>query len=986
MGIAYGSLDGCDFNTEAMAQIVTAATVLSTLQSSLDSVGGIIDWFTGRDDLGTFGLNCAAFIMSMKMAYEQLDGCDFNSEAMTAIVIAATALSELQSSLEPIGGVITWFTGRDDLGTFGLNCAAFIMSMKTALGTLDGFTVDAEALSAIITATVTLSTLQSSLEPIGGVVNWFTGHDDLATFGINILAYIRSMKLALGSLKNFEFNNEALSAIISATKELSTLQSTLEPIGGVIKWFTGHDDLVTFGINIWSFIRSMKLAFKALDGAEFNVEAMTAIVSAATELSTLQSSLDNVGGVVSFFTGEKNLTSFGTNIADFIGSVKTAFADIGSDFTVNTEAIGTIVSAATELATLQSSLDSVGGVLEFFNGEQMGLDTFGTNVADFIGSMVTACGALEGVEIDSTSLGSIITAATELATLQSSLDSVGGVITFFTGEQMDLQTFGTQIGYFASAMGSLRDNMGENGISTAVVDSITNTGNALLALNDTLPEKGWFDKKEDLTTFSTHITSFAEAIASFSATAATLNADGINTAMDTANRIKELINNIATLDTSGVAKFTGIGTGGMGADGPIADIADAMTTFSSKVSGIDTAAVATASSSALKLKTLINGLVDLDTSGISKFKPESIATAMKTYMDKVSGADVSSVTGSITAANKLKNFINGLVGMDTSGVGSFVSAVNSLGNIKVSEFKMPDVSGLGSDLVKSITSGVSSKASGMTSAMSSNVSNMLTSITNRTSDFRSSGTKLMEVFIAGLKSSSSKITPAFTTTLSTTVTKVRSHYSNFKTAGKWLGDGLIEGINAKKDEAYRAGYALGQKAQQGVKDGEGAASPSKEGIKAGKWLGEGLIIGISDMGRKVYDAGHAMGESAANSLSAALSKANELVNSDMDMQPTIRPVLDLSGVESTAGSIGSLLGGTSVGVNANVSAISSMMSRRSQNGANADVVSAISKLNDKLNNIGNTTYQVNGITYDDGSNISAAVRSLVHAAKVERRI
>jgi hypothetical protein len=263
----------------------------------------------------------------------------------------------------------------------------------------------------------------------------------------------------------------------------------------------------------------------------------------------------------------------------------------------------------------------------------------------------------------------------------------------------------------------------------------------------------------------------------------------------------------------------------------------------------------------------------------------------------------------------------------------------------------------------------------------------LKSITGNTGKFKTGGILLITNLVTGIASKASMVSVPILSAVASAVSAVRIHYNNFNTAGKWLGDGLIQGINSKKQAAYDAGYALGKKAQQGVKDGEGAASPSKEGIKAGKWLGEGLIIGIVDMGRKVYNAGHAMGESAANSLSAALSKANELINSDMDMQPTIRPVLDLSEITAGAGSIGSILGGTSVGVNANVSAISTMMSRRNQNGANADVVNAISKLNDKLNNLGNsTTYNVNGITYDDGSNITDAVRTLVRAVRVEGRV
>ena len=60
------------------------------------------------------------------------------------------------------------------------------------------------------------------------------------------------------------------------------------------------------------------------------------------------------------------------------------------------------------------------------------------------------------------------------------------------------------------------------------------------------------------------------------------------------------------------------------------------------------------------------------------------------------------------------------------------------------------------------------------------------------------------------------------------------------------------------------------------------------------------------------------------------------------------------------------------------------MSNR-QNGVNADVISAIDNLGRKLGNISGDTYQINGITYDDGSNVSDAVKTLIRAARVERR-
>ena len=74
----------------------------------------------------------------------------------------------------------------------------------------------------------------------------------------------------------------------------------------------------------------------------------------------------------------------------------------------------------------------------------------------------------------------------------------------------------------------------------------------------------------------------------------------------------------------------------------------------------------------------------------------------------------------------------------------------------------------------------------------------------------------------------------------------------------------------------------------------------------------------------------------------------------------------------------------SVATLSRIGAISSMMNN--QNGANDDVISAIKDLGRKLGNSSGDTYTISGITYDDGSNITDAVKTLVRAAKVERRI
>ena len=129
-----------------------------------------------------------------------------------------------------------------------------------------------------------------------------------------------------------------------------------------------------------------------------------------------------------------------------------------------------------------------------------------------------------------------------------------------------------------------------------------------------------------------------------------------------------------------------------------------------------------------------------------------------------------------------------------------------------------------------------------------------------------------------------------------------------------------------------------------------------------------------------------MADNAIETVSNSISRIAKVINSDIDAQPTIRPVLDLSDVRAGAGAIGSMLGfGTSVGVMTNVGSISSMMNSN-QNRGNNDIVSAIDKLRKDVSNMSGNSYTIGNITYDDGSAVSTALGELVRAANMERRV
>ncbi len=204
------------------------------------------------------------------------------------------------------------------------------------------------------------------------------------------------------------------------------------------------------------------------------------------------------------------------------------------------------------------------------------------------------------------------------------------------------------------------------------------------------------------------------------------------------------------------------------------------------------------------------------------------------------------------------------------------------------------------------------------------------------------------------------------------------------TAGENFGQGFINGINAKTGIANTTAWNLGHNASIALQKGTDEHSPSKITHRIGNFFGEGFIIGIKEYNNKVYSQSSELATKAKDGLSRAIAGVSNLIAGGIDDEITIRPVLDLSEVQAGAATINGMFRTPSMGVMANINAISSGMRNYRQNGGE-EVVSAIDRLGKNLGNVSGDTYNIDGITYDDGSNISEAVQTLVRAAKVERR-
>lgn len=337
---------------------------------------------------------------------------------------------------------------------------------------------------------------------------------------------------------------------------------------------------------------------------------------------------------------------------------------------------------------------------------------------------------------------------------------------------------------------------------------------------------------------------------------------------------------------------------------------------------------------------VINGLAD----GIRDYAPR-FRDAIFNVIDAVIDAVISFVEGSSKIVEIGKKFISGLIDGAKKMITTFIQSAK--------------------DIILKVVHALSETRKTFLSTGKELIVNLKNGIVDKASDIKDAAKKLVTDGIEAIKE------------------KINS----FKSIGSDLINGLKEGIKGAAKGVVDSVKGVASNAIEGAKKLLGINSPSRKFAELGKFVDLGFVNGLNKYASKVTAATSNVGQSALSGISKAISKATDYVDTGIDTQPTIRPVLDLSDVSRGAGAISNMLGiNPSIGVMSRVGSISASM-QQNQNGAtNSDVVSAIDRLRNDLGNVGGNSYNINGITYDDGSNISDAIQTLVRAAKMERRI
>lgn len=120
-------------------------------------------------------------------------------------------------------------------------------------------------------------------------------------------------------------------------------------------------------------------------------------------------------------------------------------------------------------------------------------------------------------------------------------------------------------------------------------------------------------------------------------------------------------------------------------------------------------------------------------------------------------------------------------------------------------------------------------------------------------------------------------------------------------------DGLVKGIDSNSGKLMSTMISMSKAAIDAAEATLGVHSPSKEFARIGMYTVLGMVKGVKDNVKQIAPAMRELGSTAIKSMNDTFSAIADIVNTDMILEPTIRPVIDMTDVDA---GLASAFGGT----------------------------------------------------------------------------
>lgn len=997
---------------------------------------GAIEKFKDIDtDTIKRGIVGLGLIMLELIAFSKLtQGANF-SGMEAGLAILGLAVSVFVDAISKFTD-ISWDTiGKGLIGIAGL---------LTVLGVFTLFTRTAKG---VITTSIGLAILGGAvhifISAIKGLeeVSWDTIGKGLTSISGLLLAFGLFTRLAKGSLGNlvnsisFVILGAGIHLFVSSIKKMADI-----PWDAIGKGAVAMGSLLTifgifntlFGGRIGTILNSVGLVLFGLAG-----ELFTHIIGKFGDISlnSIGKALLAIGGMELLFAAigmipiTASLAAIG-NLGIALGGITGIIAIAGAIssipgfdwlITKGGEALGLVGSA---IGKFIQGIFNPNGAAATSESEAANLTGIGNSLSSFMTAIEPFLTSISGM--DSSALANVTSVADTIAALVSAAQNLNAS----PGAGATLTSFAADLKMFGSDMASYADS-----VSKIDQKAITNSSNAIEILSDMardIPNTGgllaFFAGDNNIADFGADLVSFGTSISSYASSISDVDNKKVTASANAAKALAEFANNLP--DSGGLKqKISGekdILTFAQG----IAELGPSLKTYANSVKGMNTTSVNASASAAKVLAEFANnvpnsggiiqwiqGEKDIKTfaDGIAALGP-----SLKTYIDSVAGLKTEDVDNSISALTVLTSFASGLEnkGGVLQGIANFFTGDNDINTFaqdlvdfgsKMSTFasyfgessnistSVDNASAVVSQL-KELFSGDKTTVSYDFSVFTSLLDGILSTLTLYYPDYYDVGGTLGSNIINGFASQRNALVSVISAAISSGNKAVRSYYNAFYNSGYYIVAGLASGIRDNASAAINAAASVASAALSAANSALDIASPSGAFEESGMWSMKGLAIGFIKNIGFVTSAAKTVGSNLMETMGLAVSGLADVINSDMDVTPTIRPVLDLTDVAYGAQAINGLLSRQTIMVNGistqglarNVGSTATGFDQNGNHNGSPDVVNAIHELNVRINEMSDAITHMK-IVLDSGAMVGQMETEMnrrlgVQMTYAERRI
>ena len=985
LGIFMGNIKAADITPKDSIAMLVMAEAIKILGEAVGSFAGL-----GWEELARGLIGLGASMIEIGVALRILNGVKIKASTIAAIFVMAQSCKILGEAFKTFSEM-TW----DQIGLAAGGMGAALTELVIAIGILQRFG-GAKALVGALSLAIVVNSLSSLSESFKrfSEMSWDEIGRASGAMGAALAELVAAIGI-LGGIVGFKslFASNAITDVIG---ELPVLAESLQKFAS-LSWdeigrglaamggALGEIAVITGALGSFAGLESVIGSFSIVYVSQSLGDIADALIKfASLSWDEIGRGLAAMGGALGEIAG----------ITGALGSFAGLASVIGSYSIVETsKSLGDIADALAKFASLSwdeigRGLAAMGGALgeTALGGALMTFGYFGAGVlkeiAEPLGTLADSMRKWQDVTVPDgigLSMGAIAAGVAAFT-----LSGIGGDV---------LATIAEPLGVLADSirkwdgvsvpegiglqMGQIADGVNKFWMSGMGGDVLATIAEPLGTLADSV--KKWSDVTvpENL---QTNLEGLAKAVSSFMFSGlAGLSMGAIAEPLgNLADSVKKwsdvtvpenLQTNLEGL-AKGIQAFTLAGLAGFSIDmlvGPLGNLAGAISKWKDVV--------------------IPDGI---------KYRLISLSDGVKSFND-LGGASV----GLQSTANALDQMAGSLpalqdVGYETIGTGitTLSTALTGLPDATtVATSALSSFAGSLSDVGATISSNLVTGASDGLNSLGDTINNGLSGISEKLSgslsNFISSGETIMTNMATGVSNNANKLTSAVNTAIG--AIKGSININALYSSGIDLMRGLANGITAGRNRAVNAAAAAMARVIAATNRTADINSPSKVFNKIGMYCMQGLGLGLKNNSKYAENAAEATMNATTGMFSNASKMAVLAAQSiqdaiDSDYNPVIRPVLDDRQFKTD---LASAINATSMSarsqIRVNASYISKGLAQENQNGFNEQILRSIGKLRKEVAEISKPTYNVGGITYDDGSNVATAVRELTRAVRVERR-